>query len=112
MKQKTATVAKIGFDKGKMTLMKTINVFAPSIRAASSNSFGIEEKNWMNKKILNMEIAEGRMIARTDKFCFRPKIFRQIEYNGMMLVSTGTIIKNIMMKLKNLLPGNLNLEMA
>ena len=45
MKQKTATVAKIGFDKGRMTFKKTWNVFAPSILAASSNSFGIEEKN-------------------------------------------------------------------
>ena len=79
MKQKTATVAKIGLDKGKITLKKTLRVFAPSILAASSNSLGIEEKNWMNKKILNIDIADGRMIAKIDKLCLSPSITLQIE---------------------------------
>ena len=112
MKQNTETVAKIGFDKGNMTLKKTLIVLAPSILAASSNSFGIEEKNCINKKILNIDMDAGRIIAKIEKFCFNPNNDRQIEYRGIIDVSTGTIIKNMMMKLKNFLPGKRNLDIA
>ena len=39
----------------------------------------------MNKKILNIEIADGKMIANKDKLCLSPSITLQIEYNGMIL---------------------------
>ena len=35
-----------------------------------------------------------------------------IAYNGIIEVSTGTTIKKIIRKLKNFLPGNLNLAIA
>ena len=74
MKQNTATVAKIGFDNGSITFKNTWNVFAPSILAASSNSFGIEEKNWMNKKILKIEIDAGKIIDNIGIKLFNPSI--------------------------------------
>ena len=49
MKQNTATVASMGFDKGKITLKNTSNVLAPSICAASSSS--VEWKNKLYEQI-------------------------------------------------------------
>ena len=109
MKVNTIVVATIGLDRGKIKSKKILTLFDPSICIASSYSFGIEEKNWVKRNILNTEITLGRMTARIENTPFSPSICLTIEYKGIMLVSTGTTIRNNIMKLKNPLPGKLNL---
>jgi hypothetical protein len=51
MKLSTAIAKSAGFTSGNMICQKIWNVFAPSIRAASSISLGRVRKNWRRRKI-------------------------------------------------------------
>ena len=51
------------FDNGRMIRTKIWKVFAPSISALSSSSFGIDRKNWRRKNTPNAPAAPGTMSA-------------------------------------------------
>ena len=55
----TASVTTIGFSTGTITERKIRNSFAPSIRAASSRSSGIDSAYWRTTKIPKMPAMAG-----------------------------------------------------
>ena len=108
MKVNVIVVATIGLLNGRMRSKKTLNLLDPSICIASSYSLGIEEKNWVNKKILKTDMMLGKITPKTDNVPFSPSICLTMEYKGIILVSTGTTIKKRMIKLKNPFAGKSN----
>ena len=58
-----ATAARAGPASGSMTRQNVVKNPAPSIRAASSRSLGIDRKYWRSRKMLVAEIARTRMTA-------------------------------------------------
>ena len=66
----------------------------------------------MKRKMLKIEIAGGRTIASTEKWFCRCNMCLHIVSKGIIEVSTGTMIRKRMMKLKNLFPGKWSLQIA
>lgn len=61
IKINTPNVAKAGFDKGRKMRQNIPKGVQPSIRAASSSSFGIVKKNCLIKKVPKAETKLGIM---------------------------------------------------
>ena len=104
-KVKIARAANAGLLDGIMIWVYMRNSPAPSMRAASINSVGIDIINWRIRKIPNAPTIPGTI--KPKKLLFQPNSTRienagiMVTWKGIMIVAR-TIINNI------LLPGNWN----
>ena len=88
----------IGLAIGNMILIKIFPSEAPSIRADSIKSSGIETKKVLNMKIPVAVLIEGIIIPA--KLSYRPN-FRITVKTGFMITSVGNIVVAMIQTKKN-----------
>src|SRR5947209_2979416 len=89
-KLKVTTVAIAGLLSGTMMLQRICKTFAPSIRAASSSSRGIVEKNWRSMKIRKAFPKNER--TNSGHSVFTAWTSRKNSYSGKMVTGKGSIM--------------------
>src|SRR5262245_38528279 len=102
-KVKMMTVAMAGLLRGTITFQITCQTFAPSIRAASSSSLGIEEKNCRNMKIKKALPKNERMNKGQSVFTILSRV--KNSYTGTRVTGKGSIIVLNSTRNRKFLPG-------
>src|SRR6185436_11031933 len=78
-----------GSELGMMIRTNAPNREHPSIRAASSSSYGIPRKNWRSRNMPNGEAAKGMISAR---YVLTQSNSRISRYKGTTITSKGMIV--------------------
>src|SRR5258708_40026037 len=88
-----ATTANAGRDSGKMMRVKICSAFAPSMRAASTRTLGIESKKLLITMMINAWAASGSQTDHQLSVREMPKIGRWTTLHtwGMSYATEGPI---------------------
>lgn len=91
MKVKIAVVVRAGVDIGRMIRQKIPKCPQPSIRAASSSSFGMPRMNWTIRKMKNASVASSFGTISGQKVLIQSS-WENSTYCGTMITWIGSMM--------------------